>query len=324
MHINKLGRALGVMIGAAYGDSLGAAVEMMSLGSIRTYYGKNGIQICDAAFGHDAGVITDDTQMALATAQGILACANRSDADTVTTSIYRSYLAWYKTQSQPGQSRGPGSTCISALASGRMGTLDMPLNHSAGCGGIMRAHPIGIAYNNLDTAVEVGLRSALITHGGPNGYVPSGLLAMMVAHLLNGKTFQETLELTQLRLSRIRKNEAEGTQLAIRAAIDAPKSGDRGAIIDKYFDQSALGGGWRGHAALGIAVYAVLCSNDPIEAVKIAVNHSGDSDSTGSIAGAIVGAINGLSPFAKELADTGVTLERRAELESVAKALIEP
>jgi ADP-ribosylglycohydrolase len=54
-----------------------------------------------------------------------------------------------------------------------------------------------------------------------------------------------------------------------------------------------LGGGWVAEEALAISVYCSLSAADPIEAIAIAVNHSGDSDSTGSITGNLVGAALG-------------------------------
>ena len=55
-----------------------------------------------------------------------------------------------------------------------------------------------------------------------------------------------------------------------------------------------LGGGWVGEEALAIALYAALSANSFVEALLIGANHSGDSDSTASIAGQLWGAMNGL------------------------------
>ena len=50
-----------------------------------------------------------------------------------------------------------------------------------------------------------------------------------------------------------------------------------------------LGAGWTGEEALAIGVYCALVATDFVHGVRLAVNHSGDSDSTGSIAGALLG-----------------------------------
>jgi ADP-ribosylglycohydrolase len=58
--------------------------------------------------------------------------------------------------------------------------------------------------------------------------------------------------------------------------------------IEKY-----LGGGWVGEEALSIALYSALVyQNNFKEAICRAVNHTGDSDSTGAICGNIVGILN--------------------------------
>jgi ADP-ribosylglycohydrolase len=51
-----------------------------------------------------------------------------------------------------------------------------------------------------------------------------------------------------------------------------------------------LGGGWVGEQALAIAVCCALTAEDFAEGVLRAVNHSGDSDSTGAICGNLLGA----------------------------------
>ena len=67
-------------------------------------------------------------------------------------------------------------------------------------------------------------------------------------------------------------------------ALSESDTGDLDAI-------HALGQGWVGDEALAIAVYCALkYENDFEKAMIAAVNHNGDSDSTGAIAGNILGA----------------------------------
>ena len=312
-----LHRALGCMLGGAYGDSLGAAVEFSSLTAIRRRYRQNGITVPEAAFGHPFPVITDDTQMALATGQGLVAASFQDclDDEVIVNEMYQAYLGWYHSQRLPGESRGPGTTCMSALGSGRIGTIEQPLNHSAGCGGIMRAHPIGLAfaYDPL-RAFRIGCKSAAITHGHVNGYVPAGAFALLVALLAQGHSFPTALQYLTAHLAM--RSEWSQTLTAVKSAVVAENVSDHGAHIDANIGQTpGRGGGWLGHDALSIALYAVIAAReDPIEAVRIAVNHSGDSDSTGSIAGAIAGAIHGPSAFCHHLRASGIILEKEDEL----------
>jgi ADP-ribosylglycohydrolase len=55
-----------------------------------------------------------------------------------------------------------------------------------------------------------------------------------------------------------------------------------------------LGEGWVAEEALAISVYCALVARDFEEGVTLAVNHSGDSDSTGAITGNLLGASLGV------------------------------
>ena len=57
-----------------------------------------------------------------------------------------------------------------------------------------------------------------------------------------------------------------------------------------------LGEGWVAEETLAIAVYCALKYEDDFEkAIIVSVNHNGDSDSTGAVAGNIIGAYLGMN-----------------------------
>jgi ADP-ribosylglycohydrolase len=64
-----------------------------------------------------------------------------------------------------------------------------------------------------------------------------------------------------------------------------------------------LRSGWVGEEALAIALYAALSTDDLGDGLRVAVNHSGDSDSTGSICGNILGALHGQRAIPNRLRD---------------------
>ena len=64
-------RVRGCLLGGAVGDALGAPVEFMERSEIVARFGEQGIRDYAPAYGR-LGAITDDTQMSLFTAEGML------------------------------------------------------------------------------------------------------------------------------------------------------------------------------------------------------------------------------------------------------------
>jgi ADP-ribosyl-[dinitrogen reductase] hydrolase len=150
------GHFSGCLLGGAVGDALGAPVEFLSIDQIRAKYGPAGIADYDDAYGR-RGAITDDTQMTLFTAEGVLRADVRWHLKGIchpASVIHHAYIRWLHTQGERSHSqfsreemdgwliavealhshRATGITCLSALRGGTMGTVDRPLNHSKGCG----------------------------------------------------------------------------------------------------------------------------------------------------------------------------------------------
>jgi len=309
-----IGRYLGCLYGVAIGDALGAPVEFLSLEEIRARYGSAGIADLDAWGGHPAGSFTDDTQMTLATAIGLLS-AFRDHAEQGTSdligSLHGAYTAWLELQDDPAEARAPGHTCITALASGRIGTVNQPLNNSKGCGGVMRVAPIGLAFP-ADAAFRYGVDAAAITHGHPSGYLASGYLAELVARVTGGEDVTTAAAETCNSLGAW-PDHAETLEAAQRALELATRGQDPAEAI------AVLGQGWVAEEALAIGLFcAIRFLGDTRQALVAAVNHGGDSDSTGSICGAILGAALGADTFS---AKWTAAVERRALLERIARQL---
>lgn len=74
-------RLVGSILGGAIGDALGAPIEFDSLDRIRRRHGPAGLTDYAPAYGR-IGAITDDTQMTLFTADGLL-LAKSTDADDI-------------------------------------------------------------------------------------------------------------------------------------------------------------------------------------------------------------------------------------------------
>src|SRR5450830_1570058 len=199
---------------------------------------------------------------------------------------------WLITHQNLFARRAPGGTCLSGLQSMET-TGDVAKNDSKGCGGVMRVAPIGMYYatlaaNNetnkadlMKEAFATGCRSAAITHGHPTGQLASGAFAALVMQLLIHTSLDMAIE-TVLPLLAAHPDHEETMQAierACRLAKDRPN--DVVALGE-------LGGGWIAEEALAIALYCALSASDFRSGVALAVNHGGDSDSTGSMAGQLL------------------------------------
>jgi ADP-ribosylglycohydrolase len=304
----------GCLIGGAIGDALGWPIEFNDYNQIVQKYGPNGIQDLRISSTGKAE-ITDDTQMTLFTAEGILRAETRGSRRGIChppSVVFYAYQRWMLTQGYPRieeyewtydgwllgvkelhARRAPGNSCLSALSSRKHGTIEEPINNSKGCGGVMRVAPIGLFYRK-DSAFEMAVEIAALTHGHPSGYLSAGALADIIASIIHGENIETAVEKTILKLKTQDQHE-ECTRI-LNKAVDLVKSElpDIEAI-------SQLGEGWVGEEALAISVYCALKYQDDFKtAIVAAVNHSGDSDSTGAITGNILGAYLGLSQIPED------------------------
>jgi ADP-ribosylglycohydrolase len=320
------------LIGGAVGDALGYAVEFMSLEQIRQKYGAYGITEYELTDG--VAMISDDTQMTLFTANGLLLGTTRGHVRGIMGS-YESYVAccyrdWLKTQDGAYHShvaentgerrnyswligvpelhrqRAPGNTCLTALRTG------VPVERSKGCGGVMRVAPVGLYFDMKDISITrnevaaIGGEVAAITHGHDLGYIPAAALAYIINAIMYGDyTGEDDLAnivsdcLEDMKAIYHEKPHIDDFTQIVEEAIMLAKS-------DKTDDEAiaALGEGWVAEETLAIALFCALRYKDDFEKAIIAsVNHSGDSDSTGSVTGNILGAYHGYDRLPRKFVD---------------------
>lgn len=316
--MNKNDKIRGSLIGGAAGDALGYAVEFCSLNHIINKYGERGITHYNLVNG--TAQISDDTQMTLFTANGILSAITRFARDgkqgSINEYIAGAYDDWFLTQThgetgifngcwirnvkELNSSRAPGTTCMSALAALNHKTTVQ--NNSKGCGGVMRVAPVALYYAvngnaSLEEVMKMGGDAARITHLHPLGYLPAALMSGILFQLIkeehtSASQLEQTIQQLLDTLRQVYRQEKESMgylSLIVEKAIELSHKQlpDVAAII-------RLGEGWVGEEALAIAIYCTLKHFNDFEAALIAaVNHSGDSDSTGAVCGNIMGAIVG-------------------------------
>lgn len=315
----------GSLIGGAAGDALGYPLEFGNWDQIRKRYGEKGLQSYVLDFEDGEAIISDDTQMTLFTANGILygdtrGCL-RGIQGPVAGYVKNAYMDWYRAQNDPNmtgrgrvswlydrmemhQRRAPGATCMTVLATGNTGSVEHPCNDGKGCGGLMRVAPLALHYRPRNYAERLeldrdGAEIAAITHGHPLGYIP----AAMMTHIISigvyggcgrGDTLLDAVEESMTAMRDIFPEQGvhlDKLESLTRKAIDLAASGG-----EDEANIRAIGRGWVADEALAIAVYCCLrYSNDFSKGIIAAVNHGGDSDSTGSMTGNILGAWLGYS-----------------------------
>ena len=342
----------GSLIGGAAGDALGYAVEFNSYRSIISKYGACGITEYELT--HGVAKISDDTQMTLFTANGMLMGLTRGYMRGVGSApqfyVEYAYKDWYYTQTDSYENRtqkegrrafpsstwlsaipelysrrAPGNTCLSAIREMIQGRT--PVNDSKGCGGVMRVAPWGLycACHSVLYSIEqidvAGGEIARLTHKHPLGWIPSILMTHIIYCIVEDGGFDvldkttarkwfygvvmESLDLlpnliVHENVSEVTWNQEDTLDVAFHHAVERQKNLVEHALSLVDNGQSdvenirKLGEGWVGEEALAIAIYAVTRHIDSFTDTLIAaVNHDGDSDSTGAIAGNIIGAIVG-------------------------------
>ena len=355
-------RIRGSLMAGAAGDALGYTVEFMSRNSILARYGNRGITEFDLDAEGKAPV-SDDTQMTLFTACGMLMGITRGYMRGIGGQpekyVNGAYLDWYYTQTgkkkqmltndfhytwlrdlpQLAHRRAPGNTCLSACESLLQGREVQ--NNSKGCGGIMRVAPMallmagywsrGESFYDVPFMDEAGGEVAAVTHKHPLAFLPSAMLTHLIYRVIRMDEEEVKANMADIALESI-------------AALDHIYKGEYND--DKHFlarltrmavslaanDESdaenirALGEGWTGEEAWAIALYCAVRHVDSIEdAIIAAVNHDGDSDSTGAICGNIMGAIYGYEAIKRKhlFCPQGKELEQTLELSDLILTLVD-
>ena len=332
----------GCLLGGAVGDALGYAVEFDSLEGIRSRYGTPGL----TGFGQLdlPAAVSDDTQMTLYTVDGlveVLQWANDGVGADETACLWLAYLRWLKTQGvqvpenapyQPDRwldsrevlhhRRAPDNACLSGLLTGEMGTRFRPVNPDCNSGGtVMRSAPFGLLpYVAADVIYRFSTDGAALTHGHPSALHSAAVFSTLIHDLLpSGASLGNAA-------AQAAERAAAGSVPELTARLESALALAGEAEVPPERMTEVLGQGWAAEEALAIGLYAALSSlgaGTPQaqfrRAMAVAVNHDGDSDSTASVAGNILGALYGTDALPQEWVGA---IDARETVEKMADALI--
>lgn len=279
-------RAIGALVGLVVGDAIGTTLEFAPRDSAPPLTDMIG----GGPFALAPGQWTDDSAMALALADSLIACGGLDEADLIGR-----FRAWWRegAYSCTGECFDIGQATIAALQRHeRTGAIHAGSARpdSAGNGSLMRLAPVAIRfYADPAARADAARRQSLTTHGAPACIHACIAFADMLAEAIAGHPKAIVL-----------RPRATGDAGAGDGADADPADGD--AALD-----AVLAGSWRGkpRAAISSSGYVVdsleaaLWCVDQTDAfaaaVLLAANLGDDADTVAAITGQLAGALYGAS-----------------------------
>jgi ADP-ribosyl-[dinitrogen reductase] hydrolase len=146
---------------------------------------------------------------------------------------------------------------------------------------------------SVEETFRIGAELAALTHGHPTGSLTAGVFAIMVLKLADGVLLLDAITAAEEILRQ--QAHSEDTLLALDHAQSLARSN-----VPALAAITQLGEGWVAEEALAISVYCALVARDFKDGVLLAINHDGDSDSTGSITGNLLGTLHGVQAIPQE------------------------
>ncbi len=262
----------GALIGSAVGDALGAPVEGCKEGEVGLFPG-----------GIIEGRYTDDTEMMIGVAESLIDKRGFDGAD-MASRFLRNYHAWRR--------YGPGTRAVLELLRAGVSWEEASKRifdgaGSYGNGAAMRIAPIGLFYcDDIDTLWDMAYRASHITHSHVLGKEGAAIMACSVALALRG--YRE--EMLSALVARTREEIYRDKLRKIERLLDA----DRQTVIEE------LGNGEAAFESVITAIYSFFRFHNFKDSVIYAISLGGDTDTIGSMTGAISGAYYGEEAIPQE------------------------
>lgn len=272
----------GCLLGLAIGDALGWPVEFIKTrADILTVTDGKGVTDLPLH-----AVYTDDTQMTICVANALLRAGESTDS--FMGMLSEEFVEWFHQQEKPENRRAPGSTCMAACKQLAAGTHwdASGIEESMGCGSAMRTAPIGLYFQKVEDVIDYAICSSRITH--PHELALCGAVGnALLTHLA---IKDEPVGVWASELVNVNFNAEFKAIIKLAAEMAANRENP-----DFVLSEDCLGEGWLGHEAVASALYCCMMHPDSYkDAVLLAANAVGDSDSIACIAGGWMGARLGI------------------------------
>lgn len=315
-------RAVGVLLGQAIGDALGVPYEFATPPGPGEHAAMLGGGLGDFA----PGEWSDDTAMAVAVAEGLLAA--RGGGGSVEDEIAVRFLAWYddgppdignQTAAVLGATRralAGGSTGAGAVVRREARAFARAHPHSAGNGALMRTGVVALAHLDDRAALARSAREiAGLTHADPLAGDSCVLWCESVRVAVESAVLVPAAGLDLLPVER-RDQWAQwlGEAGDPAPAATEPVPGRR--FTPNGFTVTALQAAW--------AAILATEQHGPVEGLHAAVRIGDDTDTVAAIAGTLLGARWGAAawPAPWREAVHGWPGRRAEDLEAVARGLV--
>ena len=276
-------RAVGAIVGSAVGDALGAPFEFGMPGDYARRFpqpvlGGNGEMIGGGGFNWAAGEFTDDTQMALALAESLMAVRG-FDADD----LWTRFRAWAYDANDIGINTRSVLSHMSHVGAAEKGHHATG-GRSASNGCVMRIAPVGVIGVTLgqQATVEIAANQAALTHFDPAAAAGAAIVAEVIRRVIITGVFLGVAEKVVADLS----NDAVLGEAVARYA----------PLVSIDFDPHTHVGPGNGSVwtTVAQAVWAVRTTSSFEDAVVAVINLGGDTDTVAAVAGALAGALYGM------------------------------
>lgn len=288
----------GALFGVAVGDALGAPLEFMDARDIRHKYGIVKDMIGGGWLNVKPGEITDDTQMTMAVAKGIVTCKVEPEPF-----VGAGFIEWLKTNPND-----VGNTCRKAIdgviqaikrnpsiqsfehvvpykiwesSAKQVDISNQKKQKRIGNGALMRTVYPGLFYGDIDEATRIADRIGRMTHFDNLSAEACRIYTAMIFYSIRFRMFSKG-DLWDI----IEKEVLEGTKYKYG---DTPIITSSGYVVD----------------TMQCALYCIRHTGNFHDALVVAANLGGDADTiaavTGGLAGAIYGYDNIPNRWSKEL-----------------------